>query len=218
MVKVWVIFSVTAVKGFSVSSAQASYGRRWTAAQLFKRRQGGHSEAAIKSWVSRKLFGLFLTLKSFSVFTKTSLVFICCRFAVQSMFYFPAMLGGENKQFNKWNRRKHKLGWNMFISKLGPKQRGREFAGWGEPLSSEALWSPGCQERWEEKRGRGKSQEKVQVTLFFFLETNSGWTQGDARQFTKSQALLSHFSLSKACNLETGPHTYYSFLLTDCTL
>lgn len=55
------------------------------------------------------------------------------------------------------------------------------------------------------KRGEagGKSQEKVQVTLFFFLETNSGWTQGDARQFTKSQALLSHFS--KPCNLETGP-------------
>lgn len=73
----------------------------------------------------------------------------------------------------------------------------------GEPLSSQALWNPGCQERWEERRGRGKSQEKVQVTLFFFLETNSGWTQGDARQFTKSQALLSHFS--KPCNLETGP-------------
>lgn len=55
------------------------------------------------------------------------------------------------------------------------------------------------------KRGEagGKSQEKVQVTLFFFLETNSGWTQGDARQFTKSQALLSRFS--KPCNLETGP-------------
>lgn len=55
------------------------------------------------------------------------------------------------------------------------------------------------------KRGEagGESQEKVQVTLFFFLETNSGWTQGDARQFTKSQALLSHFS--KPCNLETGP-------------
>lgn len=55
------------------------------------------------------------------------------------------------------------------------------------------------------KRGEagGKSQEKVQVTLFFFLETNSGWTQGDARQFTKSRALLSHFS--KPCNLETGP-------------
>lgn len=63
--------------------------------------------------------------------------------------------------------------------------------------------NPGCQERWEERRGRGKSPEKVQVTLFFFLETNSGWTQGDARQFTKSQALLSHFS--KPCNLETGP-------------
>lgn len=91
----------------------------------------------------------------------------------------------------------------MIISKLGPEQREREFAGWGEPLSSEALWNPGCQERWEERRGRGKSQEKVQVTLFFFLETNSGWTQGDARQFTKSQALLSHFS--KPCNLETGP-------------
>lgn len=73
----------------------------------------------------------------------------------------------------------------------------------GASLSSEALWNPGCQERWEERRGRGKSQEKVQVTLFFFLETNSGWTQGDARQFTKSQALLSHFS--KPCNLETGP-------------
>lgn len=55
------------------------------------------------------------------------------------------------------------------------------------------------------KRGEagGKSQEKVQVTLFFFLETNSGWTREDARQFTKSQALLSHFS--KPCNLEAGP-------------
>lgn len=55
------------------------------------------------------------------------------------------------------------------------------------------------------KRGEagGKSQEKVQVTLFFFLETNSGWTRGDARQFTKSQALLSHFS--KPHNLDTGP-------------
>lgn len=41
MVKVWVIFSVTAVKGFSVSSAQTSYRRRWAAAQLFKPRQGG---------------------------------------------------------------------------------------------------------------------------------------------------------------------------------
>lgn len=70
-------------------------------------------------------------------------------------------------------------------------------------LSCQELCDPGCQERWEERRGRGKSQEKVQVTLFFFLETNSSWTQGDARQFTKSQALLSHFS--KPCNLETGP-------------
>lgn len=112
----------------------------------------------------------------------------------------------KNIWFNTYGKQgKHELCWNMFISKLGPKQRGRELAGWGEPLLSGALWNPGCQERWEEERGRGKSQEKVQVTLFFFLETNSGWTQGDARQFTKSQALLSHFSLSKACNLEKGP-------------
>lgn len=55
------------------------------------------------------------------------------------------------------------------------------------------------------KRGEagGKSQEKVQVTLFFFLETNSGWTRGDARQFTKSQALLSHFC--KPHNSDAGP-------------
>lgn len=66
------------------------------------------------------------------------------------------------------------------------------------------------------KRGEagGKSQEKVQVTLFFFLETNSGWTQGDARQFTKCQALVSHFS--KSGNLERGPPAHDSFL-TRCT-
>ena len=131
-------------------------------------------------------------------------LFTACWFTVWSLLFSSTLR--KNKWFNHEEKReKHKQYWNMFISKLGPKQRGRELAGWGEPLSSEALWNPGCQERWEEERGRGKSQEKVQVTLFFFLETNSGWTQGDARQFTKSQALLSHFSLSKACNLETGP-------------
>lgn len=64
----------------------------------------------------------------------------------------------------------------------------------------------------------GKSQEKVQVTLFFFLETNSGWTQWDARQFTKRRALLSHFPLSEPRNLETGPQTRYSLHLTVHTL
>lgn len=93
----------------------------------------------------------------------------------------------------------------MFISKLGPEPREREFAGRGGASLVRSSVKSCCQERWEERRGRGKSQEKVQVTLFFFLETNSGWTQGDARQFTKSQALLSHFS--KPCNLETGPQT-----------
>lgn len=97
-------------------------------------------------------------------------------------------------------KRKYKQWWNMVVSKLGPEQRGRAFAGRNEPLSlvrSSLPRTVGREER------QGESQEKVQVTLFFFLEANSGWTQGDARQFTKSQALLSHFS--KPRNLETGP-------------
>lgn len=188
MVKVWVIFSVTAVKGFSVSSAQASYGRRWTAAQLFKRRQGGHSQAAIKSWVSRKLFGLFLTLKSFSLFTKTELVFICCRFVVQSMFlsflspfFFSSYAWRENNRFNKWNRRKHKLGWNMFISKLGPKQRGRGFAGWGGASLIRSSVKPrlprtvGREERQGEKPGKGPSH-------FVLLFGNELWLNPGRRQ------------------------------------
>lgn len=93
----------------------------------------------------------------------------------------------------------------MFISKLGPKQRGRESAGWREPLSRQKLCENlVAKNGGKRERGRGESQEKVQVTLFFFLESNSGWTQGDARQFTKSQALLSHFSMP--CNLERGPN------------
>lgn len=48
------------------------------------------------------------------------------------------------------------------------------------------MFLPGTVGR-EEKQGGG--HEKVQVTLFFFiLETNSGWTQNDARQFEKKQA------------------------------
>lgn len=92
----------------------------------------------------------------------------------------------------------------MLISKLGTEQRGGQFADWGEPLSCQRL-SVILVAKNGGKRGEagGKSQEKVQVTLFFFLETNSGWTQGDARQFTKDPALLFHFS--KHCNLETGP-------------
>lgn len=92
----------------------------------------------------------------------------------------------------------------MFISKLGPERREREFAGGGGvSLVRSSVKSQLPRTVGREERQGGKSQEKVQVTLFFFLETNSGWTQGDARQFTKSQALLSHFS--KPCNLETGP-------------
>lgn len=87
------------------------------------------------------------------------------------------------------------------LSKLGPNLQAEVSLSLSCQKLCEILC---CQERWEERRGRGKSQEKVQVTLFFFLETNSGWTQGDARQFTKSQALLSHFS--KPCNLEQGPN------------
>ena len=96
----------------------------------------------------------------------------------------------------------------MLISKLGPNRGGREFAGrvggGGSSLSRQELCEmPVAKNGGKRGEAGGKSQEKVQVTLFFFLETNSGWTQGDARQFTKSQALLSHFS--KPCNLETGP-------------
>lgn len=92
----------------------------------------------------------------------------------------------------------------MFISKLGTKQRGGQFAVWGEPLARQKLCAVLVAKNGG-KRGEagGKSQEKVQVTLFFFLETNSGWTLGDARQFTKNPALL--FPFSKRCNLETGP-------------
>jgi len=112
-------------------------------------------------------------------------------------------------------KRGYKPCWNMFTSKLGPNLQ----AEGSLSLSSPALWSPRVAKNGGKRgeAGGGESQEKVQVTLFFFLETNSGWTQGDARQFTKSQALLSHFS--KPCSLETGaPLTHCSFLLTESTL
>lgn len=64
----------------------------------------------------------------------------------------------------------------MFISKLGPERRGREFAGGGGgSLSRQKLCEiPVAKNGGKRGEAGGKSQEKVQVTLFFFLETNSG--------------------------------------------
>lgn len=71
----------------------------------------------------------------------------------------------------------------MLISKLGPEPRGKRIrrprrwrrGGGGEPLSRQELCEmPVAKNGGKRGEAGGKSQEKVQVTLFFFLETNSG--------------------------------------------
>lgn len=62
----------------------------------------------------------------------------------------------------------------MFISKLGSKQRGGQFAVRGEPLSCQELIAKNGERLGGRVGRRMGRQEKVQVTLFFFLEMNSG--------------------------------------------
>lgn len=89
------------------------------------------------------------------------------------------------------------------FSKLGAKRRGGQFAVWGEPLSSEALWNPGCQERWEERRGRGEKPGKG-PSHFVLLFGNELWLNPGRRQTVYKEPGIT-LSLSKPCNLETGP-------------
>lgn len=119
---------------------------------------------------------------------------------------------------------KYKLRWIMLISKLGPEPRGKRIrrprrwrrGGGGASLSSGALWNAGCQERWEERRGRGEKPGKG-PSHFVLLFGNELWLNPGRRQTVYKEPGIT-LSLFQALQFRNRAPAYYSFLLTEHTL